>query len=221
MAEIFSIAIDGPSSSGKSTVASAVAKRLGILHVNTGSMYRAVAYYFIKNGLDYNNEKVVNAHLDDIHIEVKFEDGKQADYLNGEYVTPFLRANEVSVGSSVVSQFARVRHMTVEIQREVASHTSCIMEGRDITTVVLPNSKNKFFLTASAEERAKRRFKENLEKGIESNFEQLYKEVVERDQRDENRTVSPLRQAEDAVLIDATNLTVDEVIETVVKNLKI
>lgn len=220
MEQIFSIAIDGPSSSGKSTVAKALAQKLGILHLNTGSMYRAISLYFIRKGLDYTNEDVVNAHLDNINIEVKFENGAQADYLNGENVSNHLRENEVSVGASVVSQFARVRQMAVSLQKKVASQISTIMEGRDITTVVLPDSKNKFFLTASLDERTKRRYKENIEKGIETNYEELYKEMKERDERDSNRKESPLKIAPDAIVIDSSLLNAQEVAEIIFKNLK-
>lgn len=220
MNDIFSIAIDGPSSSGKSTVAKLLAKKLGILHLNTGSMYRAISLYFINRKLDYTNEDIINAHLDKIQIEVKFEDGAQADYLNGEYVTPFLRANEVSIGASVVSQFQRVRQMAVNLQQRVASQMSTIMEGRDITTVVLPESKNKFFLTASLEERTKRRYKENMEKNIKTDYQELFNEIKERDERDSTRKESPLKVASDAIVIDSSLLSSEEVANIIFKNLK-
>lgn len=220
MTELFSIAIDGPSSSGKSTVAKLLSKKLGILHLNTGSMYRAVGLYFIRNNLDFYNEKIVNSNLDKINIEVKFENGAQADYLNGEYVTPFLRDNEVSVASSVVSQYGRVRNMAVALQQKVASQIPTVVEGRDITTVVLPDSKNKFFLNASLEERTKRRFKENTEKNIKTNYEELYEEMKQRDHRDSTRKESPLKIAKDATVIDSTLLSAEEVAEIIFKNLK-
>lgn len=220
MEKLFSIAIDGPSSSGKSTVAKLLAKKLNILHLNTGSMYRAVSYYFIKNKLDFNNEKTVNKHLDKINIEVKFENGEQADYLNGEYVTPYLRENQVSVGASVVSQFAAVREMAVALQQRVAKQIPTIMEGRDITTVVLADSKNKFFLTADVEERAKRRFKENLEKNIKTDYEVLLQELKQRDHRDSTRKTSPLVLAPDAMMIDSSHLSAQEVADIIFKNLK-
>lgn len=220
MTEHFSIAIDGPSSAGKSSVADIVAKKLGILHLNTGSMYRAVAYYCLKNEIDYKNEQVVNEHLDKIKIEIKFIDGHQADFVNDEYVTPHLRTNEISVGASVVSQYDKVRKTAVAIQREVAERISVIMEGRDIGTVVLPESKNKFFLTATSEERTARRYKENMEKGIPTDYNVLLAEVKERDIRDTTRAHSPLKQAEDAIFIDSTNLSLDEVVDIIIKNLK-
>lgn len=220
MKNIFSIAIDGPSSSGKSTVARILAEKLGILHLNTGSMYRAISLYFIKNNLNYNDEAVVNQYLKNIKIEVKFEKEKQADYLNDEYVTPFLRENEVSVAASVVSQFQKVRQMAVNLQQKVASQISTIMEGRDITTVVLPNSKNKFFLTASLEERTKRRYKENLKKNIEADFQALYAQIKERDERDSTRKESPLKIAPDAFVIDSSLITAEEVADIIFKNLK-
>ena len=214
MTKQLTIAIDGPSSSGKSTVASIIGGKLGILHLNTGSMYRAVAYYFISKQLDYNNEQVVIEHLGNIAIDVKYNNGHQEDYLNGQLVTPFLRTNEVSVGASVVSQFGKVREMAVAIQQKVASQMSVIMEGRDIGTVVLPNATNKFFLTATAEERTNRRYKENLEKGIETDYEKLLLEVKERDFRDTTRAHSPLKQADDAVFVDSTNMSIEQVVET-------
>jgi cytidylate kinase len=219
MTQHITIAIDGPSSSGKSTVASMIAKKLGILHLNTGSMYRAVAYYFISSGLDYNDENVVNQHLPNIHIDVKHENGQQQDYLNNQLVTPFLRTNEVSVGASIVSQYGKVREMAVSIQRKVASQMSVIMEGRDIGTVVLPNATNKFFLTASAEERTNRRYKENLEKGIATDYNQLLIEVKERDLRDTTRAHSPLKQAPDAVFVDSTNMTIEQVVQTMMEHI--
>lgn len=219
MTQHITIAIDGPSSSGKSTVASMIAKKLGILHLNTGSMYCAVAYYFISSGLDYNDENVVNQHLPNIHIDVKHENGQQQDYLNNQLVTPFLRTNEVSVGASIVSQYGKVREMAVSIQRKVASQMSVIMEGRDIGTVVLPNATNKFFLTASAEERTNRRYKENLEKGIATDYNQLLIEVKERDLRDTTRAHSPLKQAPDAVFVDSTNMTIEQVVQTMMEHI--
>jgi cytidylate kinase len=219
MTQHITIAIDGPSSSGKSTVASMIAKKLGILHLNTGSMYRAVAYYFISQNLDYNDENVVNQHLPNIHIDVKYENGQQQDYLNEQLVTPFLRTNEVSVAASIVSQYGKVREMAVSIQRKVASQMSVIMEGRDIGTVVLPNATNKFFLTASAEERTNRRYKENLEKGIATDYNQLLIEVKERDLRDTTRAHSPLKQAPDAVFVDSTNMTIEQVVQTMMEHI--
>lgn len=221
MVKHYSIAIDGPSSSGKSTVADVVAEKLGILHLNTGSMYRAVAYYFLKNNLDYNNEVVVNQNIDKINIDIKFSDGHQQDYLNGELVTPYLRTNEISVASSVISQYDKVRQKAVFLQRNVAKNMNVIMEGRDIGTVVLPESENKFFLTATSEERTRRRYKENLEKGIPTDYNVLLQEVKERDLRDTTRAHSPLKQADDAVYIDSTNLSVSQVVDVIMKNLKI
>lgn len=220
MKENYSIAIDGPSSSGKSTVAKAISEKLGILHLNTGSMYRTVAYYFLKNNLDYNNEQVVNSHIDNIEIVVKYENGEQTDYLNGELVTPFLRSNEVSVGASIVSQFEKVREKAVAIQQDVAKNINVIMEGRDIGTVVLPNSEYKFFLTASAEERTNRRYKENIQKGIPTDYQTLLQEVKERDHRDTTRSHSPLKQADDAVFVDSTNMTINEVVDYIFSYIK-
>lgn len=221
MTKNLTITIDGPSSSGKSTIAEIISKKLGILHLNTGSMYRAVAYYFIKAGLDYNDEKTVEDHIDKIDIDVKYENGNQVDYLNGEAVTKFLRTDDVSVGASIVSQFGGVREKAVRIQRAAAKNMSVIMEGRDIGTVVLPEAENKFFLTASAEERTQRRFKENISKGLETNYDTLLQEVKERDIRDTTRSHSPLRQAEDANLVDSTDMTIEEVVNKIISMLKI
>lgn len=218
--EKITIALDGPSSSGKSTVAKKVSEALGILHLNTGNMYRTVAYFFLKNKLNYNDEKIVFSYLDKIKIDVKYHNGQQIDLLDGENVSKFLRSNEVSVVSSIVSQYKGVREMAVKIQRQVANDMSVIMDGRDIGTVVLPNAKYKFFLTASLNERAKRRYNENLQKGIITSLSQVQKELKERDERDISRKNSPLKPANDSITIDCTHLNADEVCQIILKKIK-
>ncbi len=220
MKNYYTIAIDGPSGSGKSTITRMLSEKLGILAFNTGSMYRTIALYFIEKGLDFNNIDLVIDHLKNIKIEVKVENGKQIDILNGRVVTPFLRTNEISKASSIVSQIGAVREMAVKIQRDFALKNSVIMEGRDIGTVVIPNSKYKFFITANPEERAKRRANENVERGLESDYTKILREVQERDLRDISREHSPLKQAEDAIFIDTTNLSIEEVVEKILKFVK-
>lgn len=220
MDQHITIAIDGPSGSGKSSVAKIVSEKLGILHLNTGSMYRMVALYFLRNKLDYNDPEIVENNIKDINIEVKYENNEQADYLNGEFVSNILRTDDISTAASVVSQFSHVREKAVAIQKAIAKKISVIMEGRDIGTVVLPDSKNKFFLTATSEERAKRRYKQNLEMGISCEYEKILQDVKDRDVRDTTRSHSPLKQADDAIYIDSTNMTIDQVVNFVISHLK-
>lgn len=218
--ELITIAIDGPSGSGKSTISQRLGQILSILPLNTGSMYRMMGLYFVQRNLDYNDKNVVLEHLNNINIDIKYENGQQVDILNGEVVTHLLRTNEVTAASSVVSQIKEIREKAVKLQREVASKMSVIMEGRDIGTVVLPNAKYKFFLTASNEERAKRRLKENLEKNLGGDYESILKAIIERDLRDQNREHSPLKKADDAILIDSTNMTIEEVVNEILKYIK-
>ena len=220
MKKFISIAIDGPAGSGKTTIAKLLSEKLGFLHLNTGSMYRAMAYYYIKNNIDFEDEKQVEKHIGEINIDIRYENGKQADYLNGEYVTPFLREERVSYGSSFVSQFKAIREKATFQQRKIAENMNVIVEGRDIGSKVLPNADYKFFLTATSEERAKRRYKENLEKNIECSFEEILKTVKERDVRDSTREISPLVKAEDAILVDSTNLSISQVVDFMMSYIK-
>lgn len=206
------IAIDGPAGSGKSTVAKQLAKKYNILHLNTGSIYRAFSLYCLENNIDIYDQNSVEQVLQHIDLQIKFENNEQIDILNGRVVTPFLRQEKISNASSVVSQYANVRHKAVELQRQIANKMSVIVEGRDITSVVLPDANFKFFITASPQIRAKRRYDENIQKGILCDYETILQDIKERDLRDETRKNSPLVIAKDAVVIDTSNMNIDQVV---------
>ncbi len=201
------IAIDGPSGAGKSTLSQAVAKELGIIYVDTGAIYRSVGLYIFRKGIDPKDAAAVEALLPDIHIELRHEkDGLQHMLLNGEDVTSEIRKPEMSLYASDVSAIPAVRAFLLEMQREFSRRYSVIMDGRDIGTVVLPQAEVKIFLTASAEERARRRFQELQQRGTPQSYEEVLQQVRQRDLNDSSRAAAPLRQAEDAVLLDTTHL---------------
>lgn len=211
------IAIDGPAGSGKSTIAKELAKKYNILHLNTGSIYRAFSLYCLENNIDIFDQKAVEQAVQKIDLQIKFENNEQIDILDGRVVTPFLRQEKISNASSVVSQYANVRHKAVELQRQIANKMSVIVEGRDITSVVLPDANFKFFITASPQIRAKRRYDENIQKGILCDYETILQDIKERDLRDETRKNSPLVIAKDAVVIDTSNLDINQVVQEFVK----
>ena len=216
MSEIFQIAIDGPSGAGKSTVAKEVAKALGIEYVDTGAMYRAFGLKLLKSGakmVEDDNLKEILSKTD-----IDFQDGKV--YLDGDDVSSLIRTNEVSKAASDCSAFKSVRVKLVEIQQGLGKKKSIIMDGRDICTVVLKDAKYKFYLTASPEERANRRFKELQEKGDNTPYEEILQKINERDYNDTHRDVDPLRKADDATLIDSSNMTKDEVVNFIVSKVK-
>lgn len=214
------IAIDGPGGAGKSSVAKAVAKELGIIYVDTGALYRTIALYMIKNGINVSdNEKVVRA-LGDFTLELKFTDGKQIILLNGEDVGDSIRTPEISMAASAVSAIKEVREYLLNTQRNIARKNSVIMDGRDIGTVILPYAEVKIFLTASPETRAKRRFDELLARGQNVTYEQVYSEMLERDKNDSTREIAPCVQAEDAVLLDNSNYTPEQTVKEVIKIVK-
>lgn len=204
-----SIAIDGPAAAGKSTIAKMVAKDLNYTYIDTGAMYRCVAYYAFIHHIDFHDEKKVCASIDDIHIDM-FPDG--TIHLNQEDVTFAIRQNEISMGASIVSGYKEVREFLVASQREMAKDGGVILDGRDIGTVVLKDAQLKIYQIASIECRALRRHKENLEKGIESDLEEIKKEIAQRDYQDMHREISPLKKAEDAIEIDTSDMTIDEVV---------
>ena len=209
------IGIDGPVGAGKSTVADAVADRLGILHLDTGAMYRALGLTAIRRGIDQQDEQKIVDLCRELKISVSHEADGQHTWVEGEDVTGLIRTQEVGMAASTVSRYAEVRREMVRLQQQLAAETDMLLDGRDICTTVLPNATAKIYLTASAEERARRRFLELQKKGSTEPFEQVLKEVKERDEQDMNRPVEPLRQAEDAVLVDSTNLNFDEVVEAI------
>lgn len=214
------VAIDGPAGAGKSTIAKAIAKELGYVYVDTGAMYRAMALYFINNNVDSSDETAINSKVDDIDVSIKYIDGSQHVFLNQEDVTSSLRTEAVGNMASVTSVYQSVRTKLVSLQQELAKTTDLIMDGRDIGTVVLPNATLKVFLTASVVCRAKRRYDELILNGEEADFDAIAKDIEERDYRDSHREISPLKCADDAVTIDSSDLTIDEVVNTVKELLK-
>jgi cytidylate kinase len=211
------VAIDGPVSAGKSSVSDAVAKRLGILHLDTGAMYRALGLAAIRAGIDTGNEKKVVEFCRGLQVAVSHEADGQHTFLEGEDVTGLIRTPEVSMAASTVSKYAEVRKQMVRIQQQLAAETDMLVDGRDICTTVLPNATAKIYLTAAQEERARRRYEEMKEKGREEPFEKVLEDLKARDEQDMNREVEPLRQAPDAELVDSTHLTFDETVEAIVR----
>ena len=213
---MFQIAIDGPSGAGKSSVAKAIAAKLGIVYVDTGALYRTVGYFARSRGVARTDAAGVVALLPDIKIEVRYEGGAQHVYLNGEDLGERIREPEISMYASAVSAVPEVRAFLLDTQRDIAAKNSVIMDGRDIGTVILPNAEVKVFLTASNEARARRRTKELLEKGIEARYEDVLREMIERDENDRNRAVAPAVAAPDAVVLDNSDLSVDGTVDAVI-----
>lgn len=206
------VAIDGPAGSGKSTVAKALAKEYSILYLDTGAMYRACALKALKNGVNIESEEEICELMRDLHLSVEYENGMQKTVLDGADVSEEIRQPHVSMAASTVSKYLSVRMRMAEKQREVASKLSCVLDGRDIGTFVLPDAEFKFFLTASPEVRAKRRYDELTAKGYSVDFEELKAEIIRRDEQDSTREIAPLRKADDAVLIDTSDMTIEQVV---------
>lgn len=212
----YNIAIDGPAGAGKSTIAKKVAEKLGFIYVDTGAMYRAIAIYFVDNNVDVeDSDAIVNA-CNNIDISIAYDGGAQQVFLNGTNVTPRLRDEVVGNMASTCAKFPAVREKLVKLQQKLADREDVVMDGRDIGSVVLPKADVKVYLTASSKERAKRRYLELTAKGLSCNIEKIEEEIIERDRQDMEREISPLIQAEDAVLIDSSNLTIEEVIEKII-----
>ena len=211
------IAIDGPAGAGKSSIAKLAAKKLNYVYVDTGAMFRTMAYYFLTNGIEPKEESQVNENCDAIHIEIQYEAGEQHIFLNGKDVSKEIRQEEVGKNASVVAKYPKVREKLLELQRNLAATTDVIMDGRDIGTVVLPDAECKIFLTASSHVRAERRYKELVEKGETCDLEQIEKDIIARDKQDMNREIAPLKQAEDAVLVDSSDMTIDEVVNRIIE----
>ena len=205
------IAIDGPAGAGKSTIAKMVSKKLNCIYVDTGAMYRAVALFFIKNGIASDDEKRIAKEIENIQVDIQFEAGDQKVLLNGKDVTEEIRAERVGNWASEISKYTLVREYLVKMQREVATKQDVVMDGRDIGTVVLPQANVKIYLTASSKVRAMRRYNELTQKGVFCDIHDIEQGIMERDAQDMNREISPLRQAKDASLIDSSNMTIDEV----------
>ncbi len=216
----YNIAIDGPAGAGKSTIAKRAAKQLGFIYVDTGAMYRAMALYLLRKGIDRTDEKAIEASCLDMDISLQYENGEQKVLLNGEDVSGLIRTEEVSSMTSAISVYVPVRQKLLELQRELAQTKNVIMDGRDIGTCVLPNAQTKIYLTASSHVRAVRRFKELQEKGQMCNLEEIEQDIIERDYRDMHREIAPLKQAEDALLIDSSQMNIDQVVEAIIDTAK-
>ena len=212
----FSIAIDGPAGAGKSTVAKEIAKRLNFIYIDTGAMYRCVTVYMIKNNIGLEENQKIEEMLKEINIEFKREDDIEKVYLNQEDVTKEIRTNEVNNLVSQVSHIIEIRESITNLSRKVAEGKNVIMEGRDIGTNVFPNADVKIYLDATPEERANRRLKQNQEKGIESSYEEILENIKFRDNNDKTSKVAPLKQAEDAIYVDTTTMSIDEVVEKII-----
>lgn len=213
----YNVAIDGPAGAGKSTIAKAVAKELNLIYVDTGAMYRAVALYMLREGVDLTDREKIASKCTEADVTIRYEDGVQVVFLNGENVNAFLRTEEVGEAASMVSPIPQVRKNMVALQKNLAAKSDCIMDGRDIGTCVLPDARLKIYLTASSRVRAMRRYHELLDRGVESDPEKIQKDIEERDYQDMHREVSPLRQAEDAVLVDTSEMSVEEVITAITR----
>lgn len=211
----FNIAVDGPAGAGKSTIAKAVAEMLGFIYVDTGAMYRAMAVYLLDKGFDLSEGEKIGEACRDADITLRYEDGQQQVFLNGENVSGRIRTQEVGEAASRISVYLPVREKLVELQQQLARNGQVIMDGRDIGTCVLPNAQVKIYLTASTRVRAQRRCKELLEKGQECSLEEIEEEIKDRDYRDMHREHSPLRQAEDAVLLDSSRMSPEQVVSRI------
>ena len=216
----YNIAIDGPAGAGKSTIAKLVAKELGFIYVDTGAMYRGLAVHFLKKGIVPGEVEKIEAACEDAKVELGYENGVQQVYLNGENITTQLREEAVGNMASVSSAVPAVRAKLLDLQRNLAKEKDVVMDGRDIGTNVLPNADVKVYLTASVECRAMRRFKELEEKGEACDFEQIRQDIQERDERDMTREIAPLKQAEDATLIDSSEMGIDDVVKAIIALIK-
>ena len=211
------VAIDGPAGAGKSTIAKQIARKLGYIYVDTGAMYRAMAYYLIQNQVDAADQEAIAAACQHADISICYQDGEQVVLLIGENVNAYLRTEAVGNMASVSSAVPEVRKKLVELQQKLARETNVVMDGRDIGTVVLPDADVKVYLTASVETRAKRRFLELQEKGEPTDLAKIAADIEDRDYRDMHRDISPLRQAEDATLVDSSDMTIDQVVERILE----
>lgn len=211
----FNIAIDGPAGAGKSTIAKQLAKELSFIYVDTGAMYRSMALYFMRNGIAKEDEAAISDACKTVEVSIAYENGEQQVLLNGENVSKEIRKEEVGKMASATSVYKEVRTKLVELQQKLAANKDVIMDGRDIGTCVLPNAQVKIYLTASVETRAERRYQELQEKGAACDLEVIKKDIADRDYQDMHREISPLKQAEDAILVDSSDMGIEEVVETI------
>ena len=214
---IYNIAIDGPAGAGKSTIARRVAKELSFIYVDTGAMYRAMALYLLRKEVNRDDTEQIGNICQDAEISIEYQNGEQIVLLNGENVNSYLRTEEDGNMASVSSAVPRVREKLLSLQRKLAKDMSVVMDGRDIGTTILPDADVKIYLTASSLTRARRRYLELQEKGTVCNLDDIQKDIEERDQRDMNREISPLRQAKDAVLVDSSDLTIQQVVDRILQ----
>ena len=212
----YNIAIDGPAGAGKSTIAKAIAKKMGFIYVDTGAMYRAMALFLLREGVEEQDTDTISKKCQEADITIAYENGEQVVYLNGENVNGYLRTEEVGNMASKTSPQPAVRKKLVELQQALAAKSDCIMDGRDIGTCVLPHAQVKIYLTASSAVRAKRRYDELMAKGEECDIAKIQADIEERDYRDMHREQSPLKQAEDAILVDTSDMTIEEVIAHII-----
>ena len=211
------IAIDGPAGAGKSSIAKLVAKKLSFVYVDTGAMFRTVAYYFLSQGKDPSDTEMVTEECEKISISIEYKDGAQHIFLDGTDVSTEIRQEEVGKNASVVPKNQAVRNRLLALQRQMAEKQDVIMDGRDIGTVVLPDAQVKIYLTASASVRAERRYKELVEKGETCNLKKIEEDIIARDEQDMNREIAPLKQAEDAVLVDSSYMTIEEGVDKIIE----
>ncbi len=219
--KIINVAIDGPAGAGKSTISRKAAAELGYIYIDTGALYRTVGLNALRKGADFESDESIIATLtDDVKVELKFIDGEQRMFLSGEDVSDKIRTPEASMAASRVSAVPKVREYLFDLQKKLASENNCVMDGRDIGTVVLPEADVKIFLTASPEARAQRRFKELCEKGMDVKFEDVLADMIKRDYDDSHRAIAPLKQADDAILCDTSNIGLEESIELIIRTIK-
>ncbi len=213
----YNIAIDGPAGAGKSTIAKKLAEKLEFIYVDTGAMYRAMAVYFLENGISGEDEEAVCRAAEGLSVSIEYVEGQQKVLLNGSNVTGRIRTEAVGNMASTTSKYPAVRAKLLDLQREIAASKDVIMDGRDIGTTILPDADLKIFLTASAHTRALRRFKELQEKGMQADLAIIEADIIKRDEQDMNRAVSPLKQADDAILLDSSNLSIEEVVAEILR----
>lgn len=213
---MYSIAIDGPAGAGKSTIAKTIAKKLEFVYVDTGAMYRAMALYFLRNNIDAFDENAINEACKNIQVSITYEDGMQQVLLNGENVTGFIRTEEVGNMASKTSAYKTVRATLLDLQRDLAKTANILMDGRDIGTNVLPDADLKIYLTASSKVRAKRRYDELIAKGEDADLDRIEQDIIIRDKQDMEREIAPLKMAEDAILVDSSDMSIDQVVTLIV-----
>ena len=213
---MYSIAIDGPAGAGKSTIAKMVAKKIQFVYVDTGAMFRSMALYMIRNQVDMEDLSAVSAACEKIAITIEYQDGEQQMLLNDENVSKLIRTEEVGNAASKIAVYAPVRTKLLQLQRNLAKQQNVIMDGRDIGTAVLPDAQTKIYLTASSKERARRRVEQLAQNGVQADFDEVEADIIKRDEQDMNREIAPLKKADDATVIDSSDMTIEEVVDAII-----